>query len=180
MPDDKVVYKEAITNLLEANRARLGPKIRERLRAEAGVDEAALKPSYPIPTHDKVVKILGEELHPGRPQDEQDYEIGRSMMNNYGRGVLGRALFSVIRLVGPMRMMKRVPEYYRMTNNYADVKIDIQTPTMYVLDHNEVGTVPHYWRGTMQGSGEVIGLAGHAVDLLEYDGHRAKFRVSWK
>ncbi len=179
MPDEKVVYKDAITNILDANKGRLTPRIRERMKAEAGVDDAALKPTYPIPAHDLVVKILGQELFPGRTPDDATYEVGRAMLNSYGRGVLGKALFSLIRLMGPMRILKRVPEYYKMSNNYADVKIEIIDQKSYVLDHNEVGSVPHFWRGAMQGSGEVIGLAGHAVELLSYDGARARFRVSW-
>ncbi len=177
--DDKVVYKEGITNILAAFRSRVGPKIRERLRAELGIDEQALKPSYPLATHDAMVKLLGQELFTGQPLDTATYEVGRAMLNHFGRGVLGRAIFSIIRLVGPMRMLKRTPDYYKQNNNYADVKIEVLGEKSYVVDHNEVGAVPHYWRGTMQGSGEVIGLAGHAVDLLEYDGHRAKFRVRW-
>src|SRR5687767_9369501 len=125
MPDEKVVYKDAVTNLLDAFRARIGPRIRERLRVEAGIEETALKPRYPLELHDAAVKILSEELFPGRPFDEATYEVGRGMLSHYGRGVLGRALFSLIRLVGPMRMLKRVPEYYKMSNNYADVKIEV-------------------------------------------------------
>jgi len=179
MPDEKVVYKEAVTNILDAFRARVGPKIRERLRAEAGIDEGALKPRYPLAAHDAMVKILSEELFPGRPFDEATYEVGRAMLNHYGRSVLGRAIFSIIRLVGPMRMLKRTPDYYKMNNNFADVKVEAVGEKSYIVDHNEVGAVPHYWRGTMQGSGEVIGLPGHAVDLLDYDGHRARFKIRW-
>lgn len=179
MPEEKVVYKEAIQNILDANRARLGPRIRDRLRSEAGIEEGALKPSYGVPTHDAVVKILAQELHPGQPLDTALYEVGRAMLNNYGKGVVGRTLFSLIRMVGPMRMIKRIPGYYRMTNNYAEVTIDVTGPTSYELEHNDVGAIPHFWRGTMQGSGDVIGLAGHAVDLLRYDGQRARFKISW-
>jgi uncharacterized protein (TIGR02265 family) len=178
--EEKLIYREGITNLLDSVRARLGPKVRERLRVEAGIDESALKPSYPLGAHDSAVKVLAEELYPGKPMDDATYEVGRGLMANYGRGVLGRALFSLIRLIGPMRMLKRVPQYFRQTNNYADVKIDVVGPTAYELAHNEVGAWPHFLRGSMQGSGEVIGLDGHAVELLAYDGHAGRFRVSWK
>ena len=179
MPDEKVVYKEGITNFLEAFRPRLGPRIRERLRSEAGVDESTLKPRYPLASHDAVVKILAEELHPGTPYDSATYDVGRALLNHYGRSVLGRAIFSIIRLVGPMRMLKRTPDYYKLTNNYADVKLEVLTEKSYVVDHNEVGAVPHFMRGTLQGSGEVIGLPGHAVELIDYDGHRGRYKVSW-
>ena len=85
MPEEKVVYKDAIKNLLDAFRARIGPRVRERMRAEAGVDENELKPSYRLAMHDAVVKILAEELYPGRPLDEATYEVGRAMLDNYER-----------------------------------------------------------------------------------------------
>ncbi|MBK7861073.1 MAG: DUF2378 family protein [Archangiaceae bacterium] len=179
MADEKLHNRDAVINMLEANRARLGPRIRERLRNEAGIDEAALKPNYSLAEHDAMVKVFAEELYPGRPLEEATFEVGRSLLANYGRGVLGRALFSVIRLVGPIRILKRVPEYYRMTNNFAEVTISVTGPKSYDLEHNEIGGYPHYMRGSMQGSGELIGLTGYSVELLEYDGHRGRFRVSW-
>lgn len=179
MPDERVVYKDSITNLLDAHRPRFTHRIRERLRVEAGIDEAALKASYSILTHDLLVKILAEELHPGLSFDESTYEVGRELSKSYGRGILGKALYSLIRMIGPMRTLKRTPEYFRMSNNYADVKIEVTGKTSYILDHNEVGIVPHYWRGTMQGAGEAMGLTAHSVELLSYDGARARFHVRW-
>jgi uncharacterized protein (TIGR02265 family) len=84
-----------------------------------------------------------------------------------------------VRLLGPMRFVKRIPTLFRQTNNYAEVRVSVTGPTSYEIDHNEVGAYPHYFRGVMQGTGEVVGLHGHGCELLSYDGHRGRYRVWW-
>jgi uncharacterized protein (TIGR02265 family) len=176
---DKRMDKEAFTNLFDAMRSRLNPRSLERMRTEVGVDDKALAPFYPLEKYHHVIKVIAEELYPGRPMDDASYEVGRTLITNYERNVIGKALFAVIRAVGPMRFLKRLPEYYKLNNNYAEVKVEPVGTAGYLLEHNEVGALPHFMRGSMQGAGELLGLKGHAVELVEYDGHRAKFRVTW-
>lgn len=179
MSVEPLVYKDTIQNILTVVEGKLSPRIVERLQREALIDVNALAASYPLKAHDAMVKVLSEELYPTKSIDEATYELGMSMMGRYGDSLLGKALFAVIRMLGPMKVLKRVPEYFKQGNNYADVKIEVTGPSSYILDHNEVGAWPHYVRGSMHGSGKVIGLKGHAVELLSYDGHRATLRVSW-
>jgi uncharacterized protein (TIGR02265 family) len=177
---DNVVYKEAITSTLDAVRSQLTPRIRERLKAEAGFNIDAMSPTYPLTVLDETIRVLSEEFFGGRAPDEATYELGRVALKRYGEGTLGKALFPLVRMLGPMRFLKRLPSLFRQTNNYADVKVEVLSPTSYELDHNEVGRYPHYMRGVMQSAGEVIGLKGHACDLLSYDGHRARYRMRWE
>ncbi len=177
---DPQVYKESISNILSAVEKRLSPKILERLKKDAGIEPAALKPAYPLKTQDAMIKVLAEELYPGKHPDVATYELGTTLMARYSENVLGRAMFSVIRLLGPMRVLKRVPDFFKQGNIYVNVSLNVTGPSSYELDHNEVGRWPHFTRGSMASSGTVIGLKDHAVELLSYDGHRAKYRVSWQ
>ena len=143
MGAEPLVYTDTIKNILTAVEGKVSPRIVERLQREAGVDVKALAASYPLRAHDAMVKVLAEELYPTKSIDEATHELGVSLMARYGDSLLGKALFAVIRMLGPMKVLKRVPEYFKQGNNYADVKIEVTGPSSYVLDHNEVGAWPH-------------------------------------
>lgn len=176
--EEKRVYPEGISPTVDGVRPRLTPAIIARLRTEAGWDEAVKRREYPQATFDGVVKILGAELY-GADADVATFKLGQQVMLRYKDSTLGKAIFPVIRFLGPMRFLKRMPPMFRQVNNYADVKVDVVGPSAFLMDHNEVGEVPHYFRGIMQGSAEVLSLPGARCELLEYDGHRGRYRVSW-
>jgi len=165
---------------IDTVRSRLTPRIKARLLSEAGVDEKVSKPSYPFDSLNAVTRVLAEELFPGRSIDEATFELGLLSLKTYGHTVMGAALFAVIRLLGPLKIVKRLPGTFRQFNNYAEVKVEITSEKSWELDHNEVGPYPHMIRGNMQAAGELFGWKGLEVKLLHYDGHRARYRVSWE
>ena len=176
---EHLVYKEGIATVLDAVRARLTPRILSRLQAEAGIDATASRPSYSLASLNALTRVLAEELYRGLPVDEATYQLGIACLKHYERTLLGRALFPVVRLLGPLRIAKRLPGIFRQTNNYADVKVEVTSDQSWELEHNEVGDYPHMIRGNMQGAGELFGWKNHKCELLSYDGHRARYRVSW-
>jgi uncharacterized protein (TIGR02265 family) len=178
-PAEKIVFREALISTIDSVRSKFTPRVRERLLGEAGVDDKVSRPSYPLATSDAVTRILAEELFPGRSLDDATFQLGLVSLRHYGGTVMGSALFGVIRLLGPMRIVKRLPPVFRQFNNYADVKIDITSDKSWELDHNEVGAYPHLIRGNMHAAGDLFGWKDHRCDLLHYDGHRARYRVSW-
>lgn len=177
---EKVVFREGITSTIDTVRGRLTPRALERLKAEAGFDENERKPSYPLAALDATIKVLAEEFFRAPTLEQSTFELGRAAMKRYGESTLGGAMFSLVRMLGPMRFLKRMPATFRQMNNYAEATLEVTGPTRYELDHNEVGAYPHYMRGIFQGAGELMGLKGHVSELLSYDGHRARYRVHWQ
>ena len=180
MTAEKVVYPDAIISTVDAARDKLSPRIMQRLKDEAGYEDGVKRPSYPISTMDRIVKIFAAELYAGVPPDEAQYRVGQLAMKRYGDSTVGKALMPLIRMLGPMRFLKRLPSMFRQANNYADVQVEVTGPTTFLLHHNEVSELPHYFRGVMQASIALIGLKDPQCQLLEYDGHRARYEVSWR
>src|SRR5262245_4320575 len=136
---EKLVYRDGITPTLEGVRARLSPKLHERMRVEAGFDEGSARREYPLATFDAIVKLLATELFQG-----DEARLGVAVLERYQHSMLGKAIFPLIRLIGPMRFLKRIPAAFRQVNNYADVKVEVTGAKSCVIDHNEVGQVPQY------------------------------------
>lgn len=177
---EKVIYREGISATVNAVRAMLPAGFLERLRTEAGYDHDGAQKQFPIATFDAVVKLLAAQLYPAQGLDDALYELGRTAMTRYGDGAIGKTLFPLIRLLGPVRVLKRIPPLFRATNNFAVVTLEVTGKTSYECEHNEVGSVPHYYRGVMQGAAELLRLPHHQTALLTYDGHRARYRLSWQ
>jgi len=176
---EPVVYKDAVFSIVDGFRKELTPRIRERLLKEAGVDEAAPKPSYPPSAQDATIKVFSEELFGKLSPDEATFELGRAAMKRYGDGPT-KALFPLVRMLGPMKFLKRMPAMFRQTNNFAEVTADVTGPTSYELEHSHAGAYPNYLRGVLQGSGEIIGLKRYTCTVLKYDGQRARYRITWE
>jgi uncharacterized protein (TIGR02265 family) len=177
---EKLVHLDALASTIDPFRAQLTPRIRDRLKTEAGFDDSATSATYPMAALDGTIRVISEEFFKGLKPDQATYELGRATLKRYGEGALGKALFGIVRLLGPMKFIKRMPALFRQTNNYADVKIEVKGPTSYEIDHNEVGAYPHYLRGVMQGCADLIGLKGHRAELLSYDGHRGRYLCHWE
>ncbi|MBL8958175.1 MAG: DUF2378 family protein [Myxococcaceae bacterium] len=173
-----VVYRDGIAPTVEGVRSRLTPQLYERMRTEAGYDDAVAKREYPQSAFDGVVKIIAAELF-GNDLDEGTFQLGLQVMMRYRDSVVGKAIFPIIRFFGPMRFLKRVPSFFRQVNNYAEVKVVVENKSTFTMEHNEVGSVPHYFRGVMHGSAAVVGLQQPKCELLAYDGHRGTYRISW-
>ena len=172
---EKRVYKDGITPTLDGVRARLHPALHERLRAEAGFDEARPSKDYPLATFDAVVKLLAAELFEG-----DEARLGVAVLERYQHSLLGKAIFPLIRLIGPMRFLKRVPFAFRQVNNFAEVTVQVTSARSCVIEHNEVGAIPQYFRGVLQTAGDLLCLPAFRCELLDYDGHRARFGISWR
>lgn len=174
------MYREGIVSTIDAIRdTRLTPALREKLKTEAGYDDDKKLPTYPISALDRTVQLLAADSFPFLPPDEAQFRFGLLAMRRYGESTLGKALFPLVRLLGPMKFLKRMPQLFRQTNNYADVKVEVLSPTSYQFDHNEVSAIPHYFRGVMEASGAMIGLKDYHCTLVEYDGHHARYRIDW-
>src|SRR5690348_3377529 len=131
---EPVVYKDAVFSIVDGFRKELTPRMRARLLEEAGVDEAAPKPAYKPSAQDATIKIFSEELYPGRPPEEATFELGRKAMKRYGESTAAKALFPLVRLLGPMKFLKRMPAMFRQTNNFAEVSVDVTGPTSYEFE----------------------------------------------
>lgn len=178
--EEKVVYRTGIESTIDSASGRLTPRILERLKAEAGYDPAVKRDRYPMRTLDQMVHVLAAELFPAKSPEEAVFELGFLAIGRYHDSLLGKALFPAIRLLGPMRFLKRLPLLFRAVNNYAEVKVDVEGKTVFVMEHNEVGTAPHYFRELMQAAVSVVGLNEPRCELLSYDGHMGRYRVSWR
>src|SRR4051812_37387064 len=115
---EKLVFDQTREGLfVRGLEGRITPSLRLHLR-EVGVDlERKLLPAYPFETWCSCVRLAARELYAGAPEEQAYLALGERMVDGYRSTMMGRALFSVLQLLGPQRVLSRVQQSFRSGNN---------------------------------------------------------------
>ncbi|XXF74959.1 DUF2378 family protein [Myxococcaceae bacterium GXIMD 01537] len=160
----------------------LGPPTPEYLSALAtlGIEvDKPLLPAYPIETFVTVVDYVAKQRWPRLSPEAGSFEVGRAFMEGYTQTLMGRALKSVMRTVGPHRVLERMSRNFRTANNYTQTRLVQRGPSSYELWCNYVVSSGFY-RGLLQAGLELAGAREPEVRLLDWADPEATFTISWK
>ncbi len=181
MADELLVYEQTIEALfVRALGGRLTPECRARLH-EAGLDvDQNIKPAYSFESWMRFIRIAAEELYPGEPIAEATFKIGEAYVEGFRQTMLGRAVLSLLRVLGPRRTIARATQNFRAGNNYTETRVTELGPTQFEVWMNEVGDFPEFTAGIIQAGVRMSGAKELRVEPLGYDGHACTYRITWK
>jgi len=180
MPDELLVFEQTIEAVyVRALHGRLPPTCKARLR-QAGLDlDQKLRPAYPFTSWMTFLRITAEELYPGEPLEIGAFKIGEACIDGFRETMLGRAVLSLLRVLGPKRALMRATQNFRAGNNYTESRIKEVSPRQYELWMNEVGSLPTFTAGILHAGLRTAGAESVRVDLSGYDGHACTYCISW-
>jgi uncharacterized protein (TIGR02265 family) len=162
----------------------LGPELTDAMKADlraAGLNvDAPLLPAYPAATFAKCVRVVARGLKPDLSEDDALRSMGRRAVDGLSTNFIGRALLSVVRLLGIRRTLLRMERAFRNSNNYTRIETQQLTPTSMELTFNTVIGIPAYFEGVMSAVGEALGGSATQVESSPLDGERHRFVVHWK
>ena len=175
-----VIYRhtvEAFTQQVLLRRGLLSLEFDRELKA-LGFDASRPKETS-LPVWIAMLKACAARVSPGLPEVEGLEEVGREMLRGYVDGLVGKALFMVLRLIGPRRALLRMMENYRTADSLTTVKATEKGPTSIELEFNSSFGVPTYIRGLLSES--VIQMRAHEpkVEVLDLASGATRFTVSW-
>ncbi|MCY1046554.1 DUF2378 family protein [Corallococcus sp. bb12-1] len=179
-PEQRHVYVQVVEGLLQHGlRGQVSPRLRERLR-QAGVDlDRPLLPLYPVPLWARCLHIIVEETWPGTPREEAFRRLARAHVEGYGATLLGRAVMSVMRLLGPKRVAHRLPEVLRGTDNYTEAVLTERGPAHYELRINSVIDAPGYVESLFEAVLQVGGAQAPRVTKLHEEQDGTVYSLTW-
>jgi uncharacterized protein (TIGR02265 family) len=181
MADELLIFEQTIEALfVRALNGKLTPECKARL-LQAGLDvDQKLKPAYAFRSWMKFIRIVAEELYPGQPLEEATFELGVAYIDGYRETMLGRAVLSLLRVLGPRRTLARATQNFRSGNNYTESRLVELGPTTFELWMNEVGDFPAFTAGIIHGGLRIAGAKEIRVEPSGYDGHACTYRISWR
>jgi uncharacterized protein (TIGR02265 family) len=93
--------------------------------------------------------------------------------------VMGKAQITVMRLMGPTRILKRINSSLRSGNNYVHADLMPTGPASWEGTVNECNGNPHYIAGVVEQGLKLAGTKNVMILVSGFDGHSAKFAISW-
>ena len=100
-------------------------------------------------------------------------------MEGFRETMLGRAVLSLLRVLGPRRALGRATQNFRSSNNYTETRLTELGPRHFELWLNEVGSLPTFSAGLIHGGLKVSGARDIRIDLAGYDGHACTYHIQW-
>ena len=180
MADELLVFEQTIEAMfLRALGGRMTPSCKARLR-QAGLDlDRKLQPAYPFQSWMSFLRIAAEEFHPNEPLDVGVFKLGMAYIEGFRETMLGRAVLSMLRVLGPRRALMRATQNFRAGNNYTESRMKELGPRQFELWMNEVGSLPTFTAGILHAGLRTAGAENIRVDLSGYDGHACTYCISW-
>lgn len=177
-PNEPMVFSQAVEGLLRALGNRLDEGAKDHLR-DLGLDvRARLDPAYALSVWTQVMRYGSALVAPGRPPDEQMFELGRRFIEGYAETIVGRAMLMALKVLGPRRTLERMSRNFRSGNNYTETKLEALGPTDFTLWFNQVKE-PEFYRGMLSAGVDRSGAKVVTVKTLSRDETGATFSVTW-
>lgn len=173
-------FQNSIEGLFVRNlRGYLTDEIRADLRS-IGLNVDRLEPAYPVGTLRRAIERLGPVVLPGASSDAQQWELGRRLTRGYFDTMMGRALTSVLRLVGPQRGITRIHRSFRGITNYINAYGEVIRPGEGRVVFDPVDGLAPFLTGIMAESGGLLLQGGETrVTLVADMGDRCEVRLEW-
>lgn len=177
---NRLIFEHSVEGLFKRGLGgRVTPALKAQLR-EAGVDlDKPLLPAYPWDTWVRAVGVAAKGLHPGEPPEVAWRLMGERMVEGYRETALGGAMFGMLKLLGPKRMLWRTRQNFRSGNNYTEARLTEVSPREADLWMNEQGSLRYLTQGAVLAGMRGAGAPDVRVEVREYDAEGVTYRVSW-
>jgi uncharacterized protein (TIGR02265 family) len=177
---EKLVFDHTMESLLRTLARPIPPAQIAGLDA-LGIDlSKPLLPAYPVETYSALIGFIGRQRFPNLPPEEADFEVGRAFIEAYTtQTLLGRALKSLMKVIGPHRTIERMSRTFRTANNYTQTRLQPLGPASYELWFN-YAIRAGYFRGMVLSTLALSGVKQIEVRFVAVQNHEVTFHVSWQ
>jgi uncharacterized protein (TIGR02265 family) len=178
--EQRVVFAPVVEGLIRHGfQGNVSPRLRERLRM-AGLDlDRPLLPAYSVPLWMNCLRIIVEEAYPGVAPEEGFRRLASRHVEGYGHTLFGRAVYRVMRLLGPRRMVQRLPQTLRGTDNYTEADVVELGPREFEMRMNSVFDSPGYVESLFESLLRVTGAESPHVEKTRVEAEHTTYRLTW-
>ncbi len=167
--EQRVVFANQFESLwTRALAGKITPELGEQLEA-SGLTLSALPTGHPYTVWEKCLALTAASLFQAQPVSESYRSLGAQMMHGYFQTSWGTYLDSLIRMLGPKRLLMRTQSICRWSNNFTEVSITETEPSRMSMWVNDIGSEIHFTRGVLIAGLERCGCVAPRVDVTQFD-----------
>jgi uncharacterized protein (TIGR02265 family) len=177
---DKLVFDHTIEGLfLRGLAGQVTVRLKEKLR-QAGVDlDRPLRSAYPFEVWMRCIGLAAEDLFPSLPEAESWRRLGERMVDGYRETVMGSAMFTLLKVLGPRRTLERAQKNFRSGNNYTEARFTEVSPTVVDVWMNDTDQMRFFIQGMILAGMRTSGAPELQVNIRHFDTQGTTYRVSW-
>lgn len=176
----RLIYGEVIEGLLRHGlHGQVSLRLRERLR-QLGLDVDRPPQTFSAVVWRQCLQVIVEEAFPGVLPEEGFRQLARQHLEGYGRTLLGRATMRVLRLLGPRRMVQRLPHVLGSTDNYTVGVVVEQGPSTFELTLNSSPLPAGYAESLFESFLKASGAEEPRVKLVQSSADSCTYQLDWK
>ncbi len=178
---DRLIFSQTVEGLfLRALKGRVTERMFDRLAAEAGMElRKPLKPGYSMTEWSRSIRIAAEELYPELERAEAYELLGAALTQGYFDTLIGAAMATMLRLIGPARAIRRVERSLRSGNNYSVSHLVEHSASHFEIHTNETGELRDNLRGVIRKGMEVAGAENVRCKVLRFDDLSTTYDIEW-
>ena len=178
--ESRVVFNSGFESLFSKEiRAKVTPAMDGELKAAGVRLDKPFLPAYPIDIWAAAVASCAKHVYPEDSAPDAYRKLGRSTIVGFCETLAGRALFPLLRLIGPVRALDRAARNYAATNNYTKVTLTRVGPTSFDFYLNEKHTLPEYDMGVLEEALKQLHVKSPLVTLRSQDTEGFTMRLEW-
>ncbi len=178
--ETRVVFSSGFEALFSKElRAKVTPALEASLKAAGLRLDKPFQAAYPVEVWLQSVQLTAKHLHPEDSIPEAYRKLGRSTIVGFTETLIGRALFSLLRLIGPVRALDRAARNYASANNFTKVVLTRVGPTSFDFHLNEVDMPPQYDMGVLEEALVQLHVTSPRVTLQNQDPQGFTMRLEW-
>jgi uncharacterized protein (TIGR02265 family) len=174
---ERLIFENSVAGMLRCLSKPIEPSMLIQLTS-IGINPHKLKPAYTVDEYMKLMNVLGAHKYSHLQEAERDYELGRDFIKGFFDTMIGKALFSVAKVLGPLRGTRRLPRSMKSVNNYTEAGI-----TEFSEREVEVWITPafrpHFYVGLFEESGKLMFGPKYQVNFKSFENEKGVFRISW-
>lgn len=153
------------------------PRLVERLKA-LGVDPANPE-DLAQDVWRQLLPLAAEELFPSAPRDEALRQLGSALLLAWNESLVGKALFTTVRVIGIPRGLTRLSANFRTSNSFTESTAREVGPKDFEVWVSDVNRAPSYIQGLLTAAVTLAGGSEVRVEVLTLEGEGVNYRVRW-
>jgi uncharacterized protein (TIGR02265 family) len=146
---------------------------------ELGIDLEHLQPAYPVETWYAGVELALSRFDPALSPEQKQNHFGVRLVEVYGDTLVGKAMYAMMRLIGPERSILRATRSFRTATNFLETTTVQHGPRDWQLTMNEV-VLPYRYPGFFEKALSVAGAKNVKTWLVDLSATHATYRSTWE
>lgn len=180
MTTERLVFGHVVEALYEyvLGGADMDAKLRQTLESQAISPERS-QVAYPQEAWVRSVQLSAVAMYPGLTRGERERRVGERFIQSYDRTMVGGALMSLLKILGPRRTLDRMARNFKTGTNYIETKLTQITENEFTLWMNEIEALHAFTQGILVGALEIVGAKPVAVTIREAGADSCVFHIKW-